>query len=375
MKRYLRSVLGDGRTICALASLLVILHGATGAARPAIAQTAPGTFGMPPGEGAAFSIDSAIGPIEYRSARGVRFGNTGLNVGGFTAAEVDRQEGDPLEVALDSVNMLVLFQPIHAFRTFAELEIGNLFSYEVGGGTDSHPDLHVERLYGELSLDDPINLRFGKFQTPIGRWNLVPAEPFVWTATSPVVLETAFDEHQTGLMLGGTFFPRDGALEYWLYGQIMDPLSPSTTPPPTDRSVGGRLQFTRALEGWSVGSSFLASERHGEWSYLGGLDTEVQLGPFELLSELTYQQGAIADRDIVDLWVQGRLEVLRDLSLVARVERYEQLGGGNGDAVIGDLGVAWQPAPWLIMKVGYRLSDQQTSEVQRGLFTSFSVIF
>ncbi len=376
MKWYLHSVIDDRRALCAFASLLGVLLGATGAAPPANAQqVAPGTIGMPSGEDAVFSIDSAIGPIEYRSARGVRFGNTGLNVGGFSTAELDKQEGEPLEVALDSVNMLVLFEPIHAFRTFAELEIGNILRYEEGAGTDSQPDVHVERLYGELSLDDPINIRFGKFQTPIGRWNLVPAEPFVWTATNPVVLETAFDEHQTGLMLGGTVFPLDGALEYWLYGQIMDPLSPSTTPPPTDRSVGGRLQFTRSVEGWSVGSSFLASEREGEWSYLGGLDTEIQIGRFELLSELTYQQGAIRDRDILDLWVQGRLEVVRDVSLVARVERYEQLGAKDQDAVIGDLGVAWQPAPWLIMKASYRLSDQQTNDVRRGLFTSFSVIF
>ena len=330
---------------------------------------------MPSGEDAVFSIDSAIGPIEYRSARGVRFGNTGLNVGGFSTAEVDKQEGDPLEVALDSVNMLVLFEPIHAFRTFAELEIGNILRYEEGGGTDSQPDVHVERLYGELSLGDPINIRFGKFQTPIGRWNLVPAEPFVWTATNPVVLETAFDEHQTGLMLGGTVFPLEGALEYWLYGQIMDPLSPSTTPAPTDRSVGGRLQFTRSIEGWSVGSSFLASEREGEWSYLGGLDTEIQIGRFELLSELTYQQGAIRDRDILDIWVQGRLEVVRDVSLVARVERFERLGSKDQDAVIGDLGAAWQPVPWLNLKAGYRLADRQTSDVRRGFFSSFSVIF
>ena len=375
MKRYLLSAVNARRVICAFAWLLGSLLGTTGAARPASAQVAPGTFGMPSGEDAVFSIDSAIGPIEYRSARGVRFGNTGLNVGGFSTAELDKQEDDPLEVALDSVNMLVLFEPIHAFRTFAELEIGNILRYEEGGGTDSQPDVHVERLYGELSLDDPINIRFGKFQTPIGRWNLVPAEPFVWTATSPVVLETAFDEHQTGLMLGGTVFPLEGALEYWLYGQIMDPLSPSTTPAPTDRSVGGRLQFTRSIEGWSVGSSFLASEREGEWSYLGGLDTEIQIGRFELLSELTYQQGAIRDRDILDIWVQGRLEVVRDVSLVARVERFERLGSKDQDAVIGDLGAAWQPAPWLILKAGYRLSDRQTSDVRRGFFTSFSVIF
>lgn len=382
MNRHLRSVAIATRVTCALAGLLGISLGSVEAAwsgspqaSPRVTQVAPGTFGIPSGDDTVFSVDSAIGPIEYRSARGVRFGNTGLNVGGFSTVELAREEGEPVDVALDGINLLVLFEPIHAFRTFAELEIGNIFDYEAGGAVQSQPDLHVERLYGELSLDDPINIRFGKFQTPIGRWNLVPAEPFVWTATTPAVLETAFDEHQTGLLLGGTFFPLDGALEYWLYGQVMDPLSPSTTPPPTDRSVGGRLQFTRSIQGWSVGSSFLASDRKGSWSYLGGLDTEIQVGPFELLSEFTYQRGAIKDRDILDIWVQGRVEIVRDLSLVARFERYDKLGSRNQDSVIGDLGVACLPVPWLNMKVGYRLSDRQNADVRRGLFTSFSVIF
>ena len=187
MKSQLRSVAIATRTTCALAGLLAIVLGTTEAAWPAapeVRQVAPGTFGMPAGDDTVFSIDSAIGPIEYRSARGVRFGNTGLNVGGFSTLEVAREEGEPVEVALDSINMLVLFEPIHSFRTFAELEIGDLFLYEQGGGTDSDPSLSIERLYGELSLDDPINIRFGKFQTPIGRWNLVPAEPFVWTVTT-----------------------------------------------------------------------------------------------------------------------------------------------------------------------------------------------
>ncbi|MEZ4279458.1 MAG: hypothetical protein R3F21_07585 [Myxococcota bacterium] len=374
MKRFLRSAPEMQRIVSALALLAgtFILASVT---RPAAAQLAPGTFGMPSGDGAVFSLDSPIGPIEYRSARGVRFGDTGLNVGGFSTAEFAREAGEPVEVALDSFNFLVLFEPIQSFRIFTELEAGGLIEYEEGEGTNSDPSLHVERLYGELSLEDAFNLRFGKFQTPIGRWNLVPAEPFVWTAVDPVVLDTAFDEHMTGVALRGTVFPLEGALEYWLYGQIMDPLSPSTTPPPTDRNVGARLQFTRSLEGWSVGSSFLASERGGEWSFLGGLDAEMHRGPFELLSEWTYQNGAIGDRDIFDLWVQGRYEIVWDVSLVARFERFDRLGSKDRDVVIGDVGMAWQPAPWLITKAGYRLSDRQTSDVRRGLFMSLSVIF
>jgi hypothetical protein len=319
--------------------------------------------------------DSPIGTISYRPARGMRFGNTGLQIGGFTTVEFDRAEHQPVQLDWDSFNFLILYEPIERFRIFSEIEIGSLFSFEEGGSADFSASLNTERLFGEISLSDGFNLRFGKFQTPIGRWNLVPAEPFVWTASTPLSLDTAFDEHQTGVSLQGTFFPSAGALDYWIYGQVMDPLDPSDTPVPADRSVGGRLQLTRPRREWSIGSSLLASDRNGDWSTLVGLDAELHAGPFELLTEAVYQGGKIPDRDIASVFVQGRLQFLRGFHLITRYEFFDRLGAGHGPVHIGDLGFAWQPFDWLILKATYRVSDRETDEVRRGLSSSLSVVF
>ncbi len=332
----------------------------------------PAVEGSPQSE---YSMDTPIGPLVYRTARGLSIGDTGLNVGGFTNLEIDRAHGEPLSVQLDSFNFLVLYEPIEFFRAFAELEIGDIFGYEVNGRTRSDPTFQIERLYAELNLDDPINLRFGKFQTPIGRWNLVPAEPFVWTASDPVILDTAFDEHQTGVALTGSVFPNAGTLEYWIYGQIIDPIDPGDTPPPTNRSVGGRLQFTKSLERWSIGTSFLASVRKGDWSYLGAVDAEVRYGRFEVLAELIYEEGAIPGRDLFGTFAQTRFELHPSLSLIARYEYFTRVRSNDGDVHIGDVGFAWQPRAWLILKATYRFSSRENDDVQRGLSTSISVVF
>lgn len=346
-------------------------------AAPASAQQSPWSprSAPLPETGLTFWEKSPIGPISYQRGRGVVFGNTGLNVGGFTTAEFDRTEGDSPNIDLDSANLLMLYQPVDVFRVFSEIEIGNLFSHEIGGKTESDPTFTIERLYGELSLGDRLSIRFGKFQTPIGRWNLVPAEPFVWTASDPVMLDAAFDDHQTGLTIGGTFFPRAGSVDYWIYGQILDPIDPSDSPPPTSRSVGGRIQFTRPRREWSVGASFLASMRKKEWTELVGLDAEVHVGRFELLTEAVYERGAIPDRDMAGIFVQGRYEILRGFHLVARYEFFDRLGSKGDDVHIGDLGFAWQPTPWLLLKATYRLSDQETDDVDRGVSSSISVVF
>jgi hypothetical protein len=322
-----------------------------------------------------FWVDSPIGPLTYRSARGFSIGDTGLNIGGFTTAEFDRNEGEALNVSLDNFNFLVLYEPIDRFRIFSEIEIGNLFSYEVHGDTDSAPSFTTERLYGELSLADAFNVRFGKFQTPVGRWNLVPAEPFIWTASNPVLVDTAFDEHTTGVALFGTFFEPRGTVEYWVYSQVIDPLNPGDTPPPANRNVGSRLAFTESGRRWSIGTSFLASRRKGNWSYLGGLDGELELGRFGLQSEFIYEKGGIPGRDRADFFVQSRVELVRNFFFVARYEYVDVLGSNGDDTNLGDVGFAWPPYPWLIMKATYRFSDNQNEDVRRGLTSSISVVF
>lgn len=326
-----------------------------------------------------FSVESPIGAIEYRAGRGLHFGRSGLNIGGFTTLEFEREEGEPGRLALDGINFLVLLQPVDWARAFAEIEIDSLFSWETNqSSVESDPGVAIERLFGDLMLGDPFTARFGKFQTPVGRWNLVPAEPFTWSATEPVVVETAFDEHTTGAALLGSLYPDSGTLDYWIYGQVLDPLDPSESPEPVDRSIGARLQFDRAVGQWSVGASFLASELESDWSYLGGLDAQWLIGPLELSGEFTIQRGAIEDRDLWDVYVQGVYEVLPELlpnvHLVGRYEHFHPSGSGN-DANLWDLGITWIPRPYLRLKATYRLSDQETDDVARGVKLTFSVVF
>ncbi len=313
--------------------------------------------------------------VEYVAGRGLRVGETGLRIGGFTTLEFGAEEGEAASVALDSINALVLYEPIDRFRIFAELELGGLFETVAHDGTSSDPVFDFERLHAELSLDDAIQIRFGKFQTPIGRWNLAPAEPFVWTAIDPIGLDTAFDEHQTGVLIHGTLFGETRPIRYSLYGQVIDPLDPSDSPPPANRSVGGHLEYAWCDDSLSVGASFLATERGGRWSYLGGVDLEWQHDRLEVLAEIVFQQGRLEERDLFDGWLQTRYEILDGLSLVGRYEYFERLRGPGRGAHIGDVGLAWQPRGWLILKGTARFASEQDDDVRRGVATSISVVF
>jgi len=327
------------------------------------------------GEEPLWSHGSPLGAIEYRVARGLHLGRAGLNIGGFSSFELVRDEGEGATIALEGINILMLYEPRSWLRAFVEMEVGPLFEYETAGGdVRLQPTVEFERFYLDLERSDQLKLRLGRFRTPIGRWNLVPAEPFVWTANDPVSPQQAFADRETGGMVFGSLYPSSGTLSYWLYGQVGNPFADEIEPVTPDHNIGGRIEYSGARGEWSLGASSLATESDGDWSYLGGLDGEWHLGPVTLIGELTAADGEIEELDLWGGYLQAVVEAVPTFYLVGRYEHFDPAGPERA-VDLEDLGIAWIPRPWLQLKATYRLADHESDDVTRGLTASLSVLF
>jgi hypothetical protein len=53
-----------------------------------------------------FGTDTPLGRLSYRAGRGLRVGDTGLVIGGFTTAEVERLEGGDSRGGVDELSFL-----------------------------------------------------------------------------------------------------------------------------------------------------------------------------------------------------------------------------------------------------------------------------
>jgi hypothetical protein len=345
---------------------------ATPAAQP-VAQPAP-----------AASVEGeplfSLGPLEYRIARGLRFGESGLTIGGFATLELERPDREATQLALDGLNFLALWEPADSFRAFAELEVGDLAAWDSSEhGVESSPRANFERLYAEYSHSDALNLRVGKFLTPVGQWNLAPAEPFVWTPTQPAILELGLDEHQTGIAIFGSFSPGKRVLRYWVYGQVVDAFDVESDETPAERSAGARLEFGDARGALTLGGSVLASERDGAWTTTGGLDAKWRGERLELSSELLVSGGDIPGRDFWGVFVEAAYPLdqlspaLAKLHLVGRIEHFD--ARGSEPTQILDFGFTWLPAAWLNLKIGYRAAIRDQGDLADGLKLAASVLF
>jgi hypothetical protein len=321
----------------------------------------------------------SLGPLEYRAARGVRFGESGLTIGGFATFELERPDEGATDIALDGLNFLALYEPVESFRVFAELEVGDLFFWESGEPVDSAPRANFERLYAEYSHGDALNVRFGKFLTPVGQRNLAPAEPFVWTSTQPAILEIGVDEHQTGVAVFGSFYPKKRRVSYWVYGQVIDAFDVENDEVPADRTVGARLETSDARGEWTFGGSLLASKQAGVWSTTGGVDAKWRGERLELSSEVLVSGGDVPGRDYWGAFVEAAYPLdrlspkLAKLYLVGRAEHFDANGARATQLI--DFGLTWIPRDWLNLKAGYRAAIRDQGDLSDGIKLSISVLF
>lgn len=333
---------------------------------PHIERAEPETFGL----------DTPLGRFSYQAGRGLRVGNTGLVLGGFTTAEVERLEGGESAGGVDGVNFLAFIDPTPYLHLFTELELGRLAELESGQrGVRSAPKLEINRLYLDFGPSDALNVRFGKFLTPIGRWNVTRIEPLLWTTSEPLIVEEVFDETATGAMLHGSVFPRGGALSYSLYGTFLDPLNVDPAEHPAKRSAGAHLEWA-SLKGWTVGASYFASQlQTGEWNHLGGADLLWQPHRrVEVSGETLFGEGSREEGTLWGLYAQTVVELVRTLYFVGRYERFDPPGGGRALNLF-DLGLAWTPVPYLRFKADYLIADHRDELAEPGLRLSFSILF
>ena len=333
----------------------------------------------------ALALPTPIGDVGYTPGRGLRVGDTRLTLAGYGAVDLVHEEGGPTTLRVESLDLFVIWDPLARVHLFSEID-----TIDQEDPHEERRNFLTDRLFGDFAGYDWLNLRVGKFLTPVGRWNQIHARPLVWTTSRPLATELPFDPYVTGAMLFGSRFPRTGTLTYSLYGQFTNNFDVEPPPQAQDRAVGGRLEYA-SLGGWSVAGSYLAftalpgareaPERggaaagdEGGWRHLAGLDTLWQRGPLELMGEFAFQEPARGPGRQWGLYLQAVEEVVRRVYLIQRYEYYDH-PAPEPVVNIGVLGLAYKPWPFVVLKGEYLFADRRAEESPPGVKTSFTVLF
>jgi hypothetical protein len=187
------AILMLGRLFFLIAAGLALAVGAAAAASPQL------PYSVAESSETSLAQSSPIGALTYTQGRGLHVGDTGFTLGGYSNVNLLRDEGHRAALKLDDLSFFVIWDLTPRLHLFSELELEDLVAVDDHGqgGTNNHVFI-VERLHGDVNLSDQINIRLGKFLTPVGRWNVIHAQPLVWTTSRPLATLLPFDPHITG---------------------------------------------------------------------------------------------------------------------------------------------------------------------------------
>jgi hypothetical protein len=263
----------------------------------------------------------------YELGSGLRLGNSGFYLGGYGSLEYSAAENAEPDFAVSHADLFLWWEGQSGLKFFSEVD----GEYELATKRDPNLGeqriLSLARLYLDDTLTDAVTVRLGKFLTPIGRWNLIHADPLVWTTSRPVPTKQPFPQSATGAMALGTFSLLGHPLDYNVYVSGNGDLHRDVNESEFHKAVGLHVNVP-ADEATQVGFSYVRFSQNTDPENdqtLFGLDMLWSHHGYEVMGEAIRRvssQGS--QRDELGAYLQGVAPIYGRLYGVVRLEAYHQ---------------------------------------------------
>lgn len=312
----------------------------------------------------------------YELGHGLRISDTGWNVGGYATGVLDYPHGRDPQLDLSHLSLFFWWESEDKFKFFSELDWEHTLTTQSSPlGTDREY-LALERLYIDYAYDESINLRAGKFLTAIGRWNLVHADPLVWTTSRPLVTQAVFPTNATGAMVFGTVNALGRGIDYALYASTGNDIRPKPRSNPFKNAFGARasLPLTGNSQWGFSYANFEQTLGRSDRKTLLGTDFVWTRNRFELSGEAVYRFSDKSSRlDRKGFYLQAVAPLSGRLYGVVRFEPFSFNAKSSSRTWVA--GVNFRINPALVIKGEFIRVDRDRPYLHNGFVSSVSVLF
>ncbi|HUX73200.1 MAG TPA: hypothetical protein VMV25_04830 [Steroidobacteraceae bacterium] len=339
----------------------------------------------------ALAADAATPSQPYQMGQGLYFPAQALRVGGYADLQYYGPDQKHSALSLEDLSLFLTKDVGSRWKFFTETELSDALSISHHQTKTKSATVDMQRLYADYRASDVATIRFGKFLTPVGQWNLVHADPLVWTTSRPLTTTAAFSRHMNGAMMYGTVTLSHNDVDYWLF--VDDGKSLSFTSGDDDaydafgatskltndfqHAVGGQFLYHLLDDRLSLGASLLRYElKNPRQQYrLAGLDFDWTGRFAEWSGEAVYRTADNAQTpDEYGGFLQAVVPLPRDLYLVGRYERYRNSLPRKTTAV-ETLGINYRPLPSIVVKFERIEGSNNDPFVPSGWFASLGLLF
>lgn len=313
----------------------------------------------------------------YELGRGLRLGNSGFYLGGYGSAEYSAAKYAEPDLSLSHADLFFWWENRSGFKFFSEVD------GEYEAATHRNPSLgerrtlSLARLYLDDTYSDSLTLRLGKFLTPIGRWNLIHADPLVWTTSRPLPTKSPFPGTATGAMALGNFPLLGRPVDYNVYVSANGDFHKDPDESEFHKAIGLHLNVP-VSDATQVGLSYVRFSQKPDTDNhqtLLGLDLLWSRQGFEIMGEAVRRVSSRGSQsDELGGYLQGVAPVYGRLYGVVRLERFHQ---ASPEQTIRDgvLGLTYRQSRAISYKIEVDRSLYSGGNASVSFLSSVSVLF
>lgn len=310
--------------------------------------------------------------------RGWQLPGTGFTLGGYATENLTVKKNKPWELSTEDLSLFIGWEGAGKLKFFSELSLeDSLIFRQPGTLTTSHRSLAFERVYFDYVHSERLNFRLGKFLTPVGHWNLIHADPLVWTTSRPLITNLPFPTYATGAMIYGTRTVHDNELDYSIYASSGQSIRGNSSQDPFDSAYGLHVTYATprsGLLGFSY-ANFTQKSDLGNRQNLFGVDYLWSRDRYELSGEAIYRvssRGRLWDEK--GIFVQAVVPLSERLYGVGRYEYFHQAGSLPGVS-LWITGLAFRITPTSVVKAEFVHGVNNQINAPEGFLSSISVLF
>jgi len=311
---------------------------------------------------------------KYQLGEGIQVGSLALYLGGYFSLDYKYMD-DYQRYRVDDLAFLA-YGSYSKFSYLVELEYKELYVKINDNGEESitkDTNLYTERIYMDYNLDENYMLRVGKYNSPIGFWNLLPINVLRETTSSPKSSYIVFPKFTTGL--GASYSSYDeGEFKIDLMLQHNNNLDDDTYNNYTiDQHYALGITYEKSDFTYKLNVGFFhpLEQMSGDDLFYLLLSTKYESDSYQFLGEIGTQKSENEVTTEYAGYIQGLYRFAPEHTGVLRLESYDDRRSDTSDD-IAIVGYTYRPLYPIALKSEYQF---HTLKSENQLLFSFSVLF
>lgn len=310
---------------------------------------------------------------EYTLGEGVQVGSLPFYIGGYVSLNYLQREQET-EYSIDDLAILG-YGNYNKFSYMLELEYKELYVYkDHHGETSKHKDTHLytERVYVDYNHNENYMFRAGKYNSPIGFWNLLPINVLRETTSSPQSTYILFPKYTTGLDTSYTAYT-DAEIKVNVSLQHNEGIDEVYNNYNTDRHYGVGASYEKNEYTLKFNSGYFHTENGTPEKniYYMLLSAKYETDKYQIMTELGSQRTKDEYTTKYAGYLQGVYRFTPKHIAVMRAESYDNKKEATSDTMM-IVGYTYRPLYPIAIKSEYQIHSEDD---QNQLLFSLSVLF